>query len=92
MKLTNRSLVIAKGEKVRTLYLCTGNTGSSISLDYIGMDTTLWHHRLEHMSEKGMQILHKRNLLPDPKQIELGFCEYCVYGKHKRVGFLRVGK
>jgi hypothetical protein len=28
------SLVIAKGEKVGTLYLCTGNIDSSISLDY----------------------------------------------------------
>jgi hypothetical protein len=45
-----------------------------------------------HMSEKGMQILHKRNLLPDLKQIDLDFCELCVYGKQKRVRFLRVGK
>jgi hypothetical protein len=46
--------VIAKGEKVGTLYLCIGNTVSSISLASIGMDTTLWHHRFGHMSEKGM--------------------------------------
>jgi hypothetical protein len=39
------------------------------------------------MSEKGMQILHKINLLPDLKQIDLDFCEHCVYGKHKRVNF-----
>jgi hypothetical protein len=31
-KATKGSLVIAKGEKVGTLYLCTGNTDSSISL------------------------------------------------------------
>jgi hypothetical protein len=46
--------VITKGEKVGTLYLCTGNTESSISLASTGVDTTLWHHRLGHMSEKGM--------------------------------------
>jgi hypothetical protein len=74
------------------LYLCIGNTDSSISLASTGVDTTLWHHRLGHMSEKGMQILHKRNLLPDLKQIDLDFCEHCVYGKQKRVRFLRVGK
>jgi hypothetical protein len=45
-----------------------------------------------HMSEKGMQILQKRNLLPDLKQIDLDFCEHCVYGKQKRVRFLRVEK
>jgi hypothetical protein len=68
-KVIKGSLVIAKGEKVGTLYLCTGNTDSSISLDSIGVDATLWHHRLGHMSEKGMQILHKINLLPDLKKI-----------------------
>jgi hypothetical protein len=52
----------------------------------------LWHHRLGHMSEKGMQILHSRNLLPGLKHVDLEFCENCVYGKQKRVRFLRVGK
>jgi hypothetical protein len=74
------------------LYLCTGNTESSISLASTGVDTTLWNHRLGHMSEKGMQILHKRNLFPDLKKIDLDFCEHCVYGKQKRVKFLRVRK
>jgi hypothetical protein len=83
---------MAKGEKVGTLYLCTGNIDSSISLASTGVDTTLWHHRLGHMSEKGMHILYKRNLFPDLKQIDLDFCEHCVYGKQKRVTFLRVGK
>jgi hypothetical protein len=91
-KVTKGSLVIEKGEKVGTLYLCTGNTDSSISLYSTGVDTTLWHHRLGHMSEKGMQILHKRNLFPYLKQIDLDFYENCVYGKKKRVRFLRVGK
>jgi hypothetical protein len=48
------SLVIVKGAKVGTLYLCNGNTNSSISLASTGVDTALWHHRLGHMSEKGM--------------------------------------
>jgi hypothetical protein len=91
-KVTKGSLVIAKGEKVGTLYLCTGNTNSYISLASTEVDTTLWNHRLGHMSEKGMQILHKRNLLSDLKQIDLDLCVHCVYGKQKRVKFLRVGK
>jgi hypothetical protein len=44
------------------------------------------------MSEKGMNILHKINLFPDLKQIDLYFCEHCVYGKQKRVKFLGVRK
>jgi hypothetical protein len=91
-KVIKGSLVIEKGEKVGTLYLCTGNTDFSISLVSIGVDTTFWHHRIGCMSEKGMQILHKRNLFPYLKKIDLDFYENCVYGKHKRVRFLRVGK
>ena len=65
----------------------------SISLaSYTGSDTTLWHNRLGHMSEKGMQILQSRKMLPSLKQIDLEFCEHCVYGKQKRARFLKVGK
>jgi hypothetical protein len=39
-KVTKGSLVITKGEKVGTLYLCTGNTNFSISLDSTRVDTT----------------------------------------------------
>ena len=44
------------------------------------------------MSEKGMQILRSRKLLLGLKQIDFEFCENCVYGKQKRVRFLRAGK
>ena len=44
------------------------------------------------MSEKGMKILHSRNLLLGLKNIDLDFCENCIYGKQKRVRFLKVGK
>jgi hypothetical protein len=91
-KVTKGLLVIEKGEKLGTLYFCTGNTNSSISLASTGVDTTLWNHNLGHMSEKGMHIIHKRNLLPDLNQIDLDFYEHCVYGKQKRVRFLRVEK
>ena len=67
-KVIKGSLVREKGEKVGTLYLCTSNTDFSISLVSTGVDTSLWNHRLGHMSEKGMQILHKINLLPDLKK------------------------
>jgi hypothetical protein len=53
-KITKGSLMITKGEKVVTLYLCTSNIESSITLDSTGVDTTLWNRRLGHMSEKGM--------------------------------------
>lgn len=46
-----------KGEKVGMLYLCNGIYDYAYDLTSIGEDTRLWHHRLGHMSEKGMQIL-----------------------------------
>ena len=91
-KVTKGALVIAKGEKVGTLYLCNGISNSVNALTSKGADAALWHHRLGHMSEKGMKILHSRNLLPGLKNVDLDFCENCIYGKQKRVRFLRVGK
>ena len=43
------------------------------------------------MSEKGMNIIHSRNLLPGLKNVDLDLCDNCIYGKKKRVRFLRVG-
>ena len=80
-KVTKGALVITKGEKVGTLYLCNGISNSVNALTSKGEDAALWHRRLGHMSEKGMKILHSRNLLPGLKNIDLDFCENCIYGK-----------
>ncbi|KAK2971345.1 hypothetical protein RJ640_016809 [Escallonia rubra] len=49
------------------------------------------HHKLGHLSESGMRILHSKNALSGMKNIQLDFCEGCVYGKQKRVSFRRDG-
>ena len=90
-KVTKGSMVIAKGDRIGMLYLCPHNTNYSISVASTETGATLWHHRLGHMSEKEMQILHSRKLLPDLKQVSLEFCENCVYGKQKRVRFSGLG-
>jgi hypothetical protein len=91
-KVIKGSLVIEKGQKVGTLHSCTTNVDNSISLFSMGMDTTLWNHRLGNMSKKMMQILHSKNLLSNLKHSDLDFCEKYVYGKWKIVIFLKVGK
>ena len=91
-KVTKGALVIEKGEKVGTLYLYNGISNSVNALISTREHMTLWHHRLRYMSEKEMQILHSRNLLLSLKHVDLKFCENCVFGKQKRVRFLRVGK
>jgi hypothetical protein len=47
-------MIITKGKKIGALYLCSDNIESSISLVSTGMNTSLWHYKLGHMSEKGM--------------------------------------
>ena len=65
--ITKGSLVIEKGDRVGTLYLYPHNIDYSISVASIEIGAVLWNHRLGRMSEKGMQILHSRKLLPDLK-------------------------
>ncbi|KAH0658596.1 hypothetical protein KY289_027344 [Solanum tuberosum] len=47
----------------------------------------LWHLRLRHMSDNGLSLLNKRNLLDDYINRALNFCEHCVFGKQIRVKF-----
>ncbi|KAK2972111.1 hypothetical protein RJ640_013845 [Escallonia rubra] len=92
-KVTKGSMVVARGERVGTLYTISGTHNHSISLAFTeNQRTTLWHHRLGHLSESGMKILHSNNALPGMKSIQLDFCEGCVYGKQKRVSFRKDGK
>ena len=74
------------------MYLCPHNIDYSISVAFTEIGATLRHHRLGHMSEKGMQVFHSIKLLSDLKQVSLEFCENCVYGKQKSVIFIRIGK
>ena len=58
----------------------------------IDFDLALWHNRLGHMSEKGMNVLHSKKVLPGLKCVNMDFYESCVYGKQKRVSFVKTGK
>ena len=49
--------------------------------------TELWHKRLGHMSEKGLQVLFKKELLPGLKGTHLKTCVHCLAGKQHRVSF-----
>ena len=54
----------------------------------------LWHRRLAHMREKGLQMLAKKSLIPIPfaKGTVLNPCDYCLFGKQHRVSFHTSGK
>nr|KYP34100.1 hypothetical protein KK1_044983 [Cajanus cajan] len=44
------------------------------------------------MSEKGMKILVSKGKIRKLKEVEVGFCEPCVFGKQKRVTFTKLGR
>jgi len=53
------------------------------------ISTELWHNRLGHMSEKGMQILAKKSLLPGKEGTTLETCDDCLAGKQHQISFKR---
>ena len=53
-------------------------------------DNSLWYLRLGPMSEKGLNILSKRDLVGNHKVELLQFFEHCAYGKQHWRKFLKV--
>ena len=52
------------------------------------VDTTrLWHMRLGHMSERDLQALHRKRVLPGIKYRELNLCKFCIMGRQSRLAF-----
>lgn len=47
----------------------------------------MWHHRLAHISERGLEELHKQGLIGTGSFEKLEFCEHCLFGKQKKVKF-----
>ncbi|CAL5417495.1 unnamed protein product [Camellia sinensis] len=87
-KLKKGSLVVAKGQAIGTLYKTHVEVNSN-SFNAAEDETSpnLWHKRLGHMSEKGLQILAKKSLIPFAKDAKLNPCDNCLFGKHHRVAF-----
>ncbi|KAE8708902.1 Detected protein of unknown function [Hibiscus syriacus] len=60
--------------------------GYSTTFSVVDADgkSNLWHQRLGHMSEKGMKTLLSKGKLPDLKNVDVGLCEDCLFGKQKK--------
>ena len=43
--------------------------------------STLWHKRISHINEKGLNVLAKKKFLSNFKSAKLEKCEYCLAGK-----------
>jgi hypothetical protein len=49
----------------------------------------LWHQRMGHIGDKGLLSMHKKGMVEDFLEcnLEVDFCEHCIYGKQSRVRF-----
>lgn len=89
--ITKDVIVVAHRNKECTLYL-TGKINSFIAVVKIGINSDIWHYRLEHISEKVIKVLHAKDKLPGLKSLDLGFDEDFVLRKHKKISFSKVGR
>ncbi|KAG8382299.1 hypothetical protein BUALT_Bualt05G0062400 [Buddleja alternifolia] len=84
-KLTKGSLITAKGKKKNSLYLMQAKlSNGEVNAAVNSSSIELWHKRLRHLSQKGMQLLARKKLLPDNSGIELQTCVDCLAGKQHR--------
>ncbi|KAK2996023.1 hypothetical protein RJ640_001121, partial [Escallonia rubra] len=80
-------LRIMKGALIMMKGTIAGATATTSSFDIDSDTTKLWHMRLGHMIERGMDMLCKQGLLGSKKIGKLDFCEHCVFEKQCRVKF-----
>ena len=81
-------MVLAGGKICCTLY----KTQVKVCKDVVSAtqeDSThnLWHRQLAHISEKELQILANKSLIPFAKGMSLKPCDCCLFGKQNRVCF-----
>ena len=82
-KVTKGVRVLACGKKTGTLYM-TSSPRDTIAVVDASTNTSLWHCRLDHMSEKGMKMLLSKGKLPELKSIDFDMCESFILGKQKK--------
>ncbi|KAK8999646.1 hypothetical protein V6N11_070805 [Hibiscus sabdariffa] len=87
-KLNKASLVVARGKKSSSFYLMQASTSrDSVNVTVNDRSTELWHKRLSHMSEKGLNCVAKKNQLSGLKNATLKNFPHCLVGKQRRVSF-----
>jgi hypothetical protein len=83
-----KALILARGNKINTLYKTEARlVKGDVNVVENETSTELWHKRLGHMSEEGLQVLAKKQLLPNIKGTSLLLCTHCLVGKQRRVSF-----
>ena len=81
-KVTKEVRVLACGKKTGTLYM-TSSPRDTIVVAEASTDTSIWHRRLGHMSEKGMKMLLSKGKLPELKSIDFDMCKLLYWKAEK---------
>ena len=90
-KVTKGVRVLARRKKTGTLYM-TSSPRDTIAVADASTNTSLWHRRLGHLSEKGMKMLLSKRKQPELKSIDFDMCESYILGKRKNVSFLKTSR
>lgn len=72
---------------MRSLYLMKANLEKGEVNVMHDSSIDLWHKRFGHLSEKGIQTLVRKQLLPKVTNNVLKPCVDCIYEKQHRVAF-----
>ena len=80
LKLTKGSLIMARGRKKGSLYVAQAKLFKK-EVNIASDDMDIWHQRLGHMSEKCLNIISRKKLLPGIKGRSLTPCHDCLAGK-----------
>jgi len=83
-------LCLKGGKKQGSLYMIADE--DMISVAEVGNNSSLWHQRVGHMSEKGMKLMVSKGKIPNLKHVDVGPCEHCIFGKQKNVSFSKTSK
>ena len=87
MKFYKGSLIVARARKTNTIYLMHARLCHNELNVAAYTAGELWHKRLCHMSEKGMQKLSADDLISEVKTVHLDTCADCLVGRKNRTSF-----
>lgn len=88
LKQGNKTVISSlKLNGIYTVSADPSNYHCSAALNFKSNKSIIWHKRLGHISEKGLNILNKLGCFGKDKIKQLDFCENCILGKQKRLPF-----
>ena len=87
MKILRNSLVLFKAEKKYNLYVCRAEPILDCVNAIIDDKSVLWHNWLGHISNKGLDVLHRNGHFGNDCVSSVPLCESCVLDKQRKVKF-----